>query len=63
MILSRDRDEDDMIVQCPNCKRMMIRKGRLIKSSKSLTCEGCGNEIRLTYSYKMAIFENRRPPS
>ena len=62
MILSRDRDEDDMIVQCPNCKRMMIRKGRMIKSAKSLTCEACGNEIRLTYSYKMAIFENRRPP-
>lgn len=60
MALSPDRYDDDMMIQCPRCNRMMIRKGRLIKSVKSLTCEGCDNQIRMTYSRKIDIFERRR---
>jgi len=60
MALSPDRYDDDMMIQCPRCSRMMIRKGRLIKSVKSLTCEGCDNQIQMTYSRKIDIFERRR---
>ncbi|WP_127298265.1 MULTISPECIES: hypothetical protein [unclassified Mesorhizobium] len=60
MALSPELFDQDMILNCPICNRAMVRKGYWIKSVKAFTCDGCHNEMRLTYGQKIAIFERHR---
>ncbi|PBB21007.1 hypothetical protein CK219_05270 [Mesorhizobium sp. WSM4313] len=63
MALSSRYFDRDIAFSCPYCTRITIRKGQWIKSAHSFTCEGCDNEVRLTYSFKLKIFEDHERSS
>jgi len=57
MPLSNDLGDKNLMFDCPECHRTIVKKGSWIKSVATFRCEGCSATVRMTYRHKLAIFE------
>ena len=63
MVLSRELFEADITFHCPECEVAVVRKGSWIKSAKVFICDACNAPTRLTYGWKLAIFDGYERPA
>ena len=46
----------DLTLQCKYCGHVRVKKGSWFLSAYRFKCEGCGREVPMTYSNKVALF-------
>ena len=46
----------DLTFQCKRCGKLIIKNGNWFISVSTFGCDECKNEMRLTYSDKVALF-------
>jgi hypothetical protein len=44
---------------CPHCGYRLEKLGRWFGAIRLYECEGCGENLQMTYSEKVALFESR----
>ncbi|RWM24497.1 MAG: hypothetical protein EOR74_24430 [Mesorhizobium sp.] len=50
----------DLKFECPRCKHPIVRKGSWFKVIANFRCQNCGENVRLGYPDKLAIFERHK---
>ena len=52
-----DRLRDvELTFNCPRCGHPLVKPGRWFKSSNRFKCKACQENVRLSYSTKVALF-------
>jgi|HubBroStandDraft_1064217.scaffolds.fasta_scaffold261436_1 hypothetical protein len=56
MSLSFRLRQVDLTLECKYCGHVRVKKGSWFLSAYRFQCEGCGREVPITYSDKVALF-------
>jgi DNA-directed RNA polymerase subunit RPC12/RpoP len=56
MSLSFGLREVDLTLRCKYCGHVRVKKGSWFLVAYRFKCEGCGREVSITYSDKVALF-------
>jgi hypothetical protein len=57
MSLSFRLRQVDLIFECKYCGHVRVKKGSWFMSACRFKCEGCGQEVPITYSDKVTLFD------